>query len=93
MLVEYTYPWLPTKCLKCDKLGYTVKACPLEKEIQREKLVQVEEGELKENHIEEKEEGEIEIEKIHQMIDDTEKRDKEINIATIEEGIMKEGEN
>ncbi|KAF8050283.1 hypothetical protein N665_2005s0001 [Sinapis alba] len=25
--VEYSYPWLPSKCINCDKWGHSVKAC------------------------------------------------------------------
>lgn len=37
VMVEYAYPWLPTKCPQCEKWGHTSKACPKEKEIQGEK--------------------------------------------------------
>lgn len=26
-LVEYSYPWLPTKCYKCEKWGHAAKVC------------------------------------------------------------------
>lgn len=26
-VVEYTFPWLPSKCSNCDKWGHSVKAC------------------------------------------------------------------
>lgn len=32
VLVEYTYPWLPTKCEKCDKWGHSGKNCKKDKE-------------------------------------------------------------
>ncbi|KAG2261125.1 hypothetical protein Bca52824_068204 [Brassica carinata] len=28
VMVEYIYPWLPTKCPKCEKWGHTRKRCP-----------------------------------------------------------------
>ena len=34
ILVEYTYPWLPSKCLTCGKWGHTV--CPTNREKQGE---------------------------------------------------------
>lgn len=46
VMVEYAYPWLPTKCVKCDKWGHSVKACPKEKEMQREEKKELEEGEI-----------------------------------------------
>ncbi|KAL0671235.1 hypothetical protein Bca4012_033939 [Brassica carinata] len=62
VLVEYNYPWLPKKCEKCDKWGHSIKACLKGKDNQQEKH---EEGEKKEvNHMEEKEEDEIVVEKV-----------------------------
>ena len=29
--VEYTYPWLPTKCTTCAKWGHSSKACQVKK--------------------------------------------------------------
>lgn len=41
--VEYLFPWLPTKCPKCEKWGHSLKACPGNKGeqivIQKEKEV------------------------------------------------------
>ncbi|KAG2328450.1 hypothetical protein Bca52824_011178 [Brassica carinata] len=49
VMVEYAYPWLPTKCLKCDKWGHMVKACLKEKEVQKEQKEDLEEGEVEIN--------------------------------------------
>ncbi|KAG2313617.1 hypothetical protein Bca52824_025174 [Brassica carinata] len=32
VLVEYSYPWLPSKCLKCEKWGHSFKTCPNKRE-------------------------------------------------------------
>lgn len=47
VMVEYSYAWLPKKCLKCEKWGHSVKICPLEKENQREEQEDFEEGEIR----------------------------------------------
>ncbi|KAL0801073.1 hypothetical protein Bca101_056249 [Brassica carinata] len=36
VLVEYSYPWLPSKCSKCEKWGHSLKTCPRNKNLQRE---------------------------------------------------------
>lgn len=35
-LIEYSYPWLPKKCPKCEKWGHYFKACPNNKVSQSE---------------------------------------------------------
>ncbi|KAL0746489.1 hypothetical protein Bca101_028491 [Brassica carinata] len=49
VMVEYGYPWLPTKCPKCEKWGHAIKACPKGKEIQEQKQEEVTEGVEKES--------------------------------------------
>lgn len=47
VLIEYTYPKLPTKCSICDLWGHSVKTCKNGKEIQIEKQQEsLEEGEI-----------------------------------------------
>lgn len=53
VLVEYSYPRLPTKCPNCEKWGHSAKSCPLVKEKEKE----VEEGEIRKDDRGEEEEG------------------------------------
>lgn len=60
VMVEYVYPWLPTKCGMCDKWGHAIKNCPMENEAKkRENNLVIEEGEIK-GESSHKEEGEKE---------------------------------
>lgn len=44
--MEYTYLWLPSKCLHCDKWGHSSKTCPSNKGEQESQKVQLDlEGE------------------------------------------------
>lgn len=55
ILVEYVYPWLPTKCVKCDKWGHSVKACPKVREELSEERIAMEGNNSKEEKDNEKE--------------------------------------
>ncbi|XP_056863946.1 uncharacterized protein LOC130511120 [Raphanus sativus] len=44
VMVEYSYPWLPKKCLKCNKWGHSEKTCYVGKEREQKDL---EEGEIR----------------------------------------------
>lgn len=63
VMVEYGYPRLPTKCLKCDKWGHAVKTCPMEKAVQKE----LEEGEICGENDKEEEIGRVEVQKIQEI--------------------------
>lgn len=71
VLVEYSYPWFPNKCVKCDTWGHSVKTCPKERadtnQEQSEVTEEGEQDEVKENkevtNIEEKEIQDLEVEK------------------------------
>lgn len=43
-LVEYSYPWLPSRCSNCAKWGHLEKACLAPKKVQQ--VGEVEEGEI-----------------------------------------------
>ncbi|KAF8116345.1 hypothetical protein N665_0019s0025 [Sinapis alba] len=81
VLVEYSYPWLPTKCVKCDKWGHSVKACLLEKEGKKEEHEILEEGEIKDTVVEKEKEGPIDGEKSRE-----EKEEEEKEWATVSPG-------
>lgn len=87
VMVEYFYPRLPTKCMKCDKWGHAVKACPLDKETQMEEM---KDEDKRVDHMEEKEEGEIEIEKISKMVEDKVEETKQLDGG--EDVTMEKGE-
>lgn len=54
VMVEYSYPRLPTKCPRCEKWGHTIRRCPQENAELIEEKKQVEEGEITETQIGEK---------------------------------------
>ena len=47
VLVEYSYPRLPKKCVKCEKWGHNEKICPMRKEEIQENQNEVEDGEIR----------------------------------------------
>lgn len=49
VLVEYSYPRLPKKCVKCEKWGHNGKICPMGQEEMLEKQKEVEDGEIRED--------------------------------------------
>ncbi|KAF8081441.1 hypothetical protein N665_0886s0001 [Sinapis alba] len=55
-MVEFIYPWLPSKCTNCNKWGHLAKACLVEKEqtnlVSVEKTVAADEDTLNEKEIE-----------------------------------------
>lgn len=42
--VDYTYPWLPTKCPNCKKWGHSEKACLAQSEVVMKDTAQVEQN-------------------------------------------------
>lgn len=46
VIVEYTYPRLPTKCPRCEKWGHTIKRCPQELAEMEDEKEEGEEGEI-----------------------------------------------
>lgn len=45
-LVEYTYPWLPSRCSNCTKWGHLEKACLAPKKNSEQTNLEVEDGEV-----------------------------------------------
>lgn len=87
VLVEYSYPWLPKKCLKCGKWGHTEKICKAGGGIVREKQGDLEDGEIKEaDNMENKPEERSEDDR--QERSNTEKQEvRELELVTEEEQI------
>ena len=87
VMVEYIYPWLPTKCPKCEKWGHTVKRCPQGNEEQSEEKDQIEEGEIREVQSEEKveKEGKEEDRVVHMKNKEEEKKFEEVEENTEKE--------
>ncbi|XP_048596160.1 uncharacterized protein LOC125577980 [Brassica napus] len=63
VLVEYSYPWLPKKCEKCEKWVHTEKICSMRGEGSRNKQGDLEEGEIRDDSLEKGKEGSKEKEK------------------------------
>lgn len=89
VMVEYIYPWLPTKCPKCEKWGHTVKRCPQGNEEQSEEKDQIEEGEIREVQSEEKVEKEG---KEEDRVGHMENKEEEKKLEEVEESTEKEKE-
>ena len=63
VLVEYSYPWLPKKCEKCEKWGHTGKICSMRGEGLRNKYGDLEDGEIRDDSLEKGKESSKEKEK------------------------------
>ena len=63
VLVEYSYPWLPKKCEKCEKWGHTGKICSMRGEGLRNKQGDLEDGEIRDDSLEKGKESSKEKEK------------------------------
>lgn len=83
MLVEYSYPWLPTKCPKCDKWGHSGKACSMEKEGLKENREELEEGEIEKERQEKHIDGKVEEKKYEKVTEEVQKEDDMINEGNV----------
>lgn len=102
VLIEYTYPKLPTKCSNCETWGHSVRTCNIGKNQAEEKQEKLEEGEIVndpkeaekvvENLVSVEISGEAKVNKEANISNEGSKKEIEVDDNKVEEKEVKEND-